>query len=72
MATMAQSNTPRLPERTLYQVKEARQLWGGMAQSTFYRFVTEQQIRLVKIGRRTYVPHDEIMRITRGARGGDA
>jgi hypothetical protein len=55
-----------IPGRVLYPVKEARQLWGGIAQSTFYKLVNEQNVRLIKLGRRTYVPHHEIERIARG------
>ena len=56
-----------IPHRLLYSVQEARQLWGGIAQSTFYKLVNEQNIRLIKLGRRTYVPRDEIMRVAGGS-----
>ena len=55
-----------IPGRVLYPVKEARQLWGGIAQSSFYKIVNEQNVRLIKLGRRTYVPQYEIKRIARG------
>lgn len=55
-----------VPHRELYPVKEARQLWGGLAQSSFYQVVHRQQVRLVKLGRRSYVPRAEILRIAAG------
>lgn len=59
------AGTP-IPLRALFPVKEARQLWGGMAHSTFYKLVKERRVRLVRIGRRVYVPAEEIERIARG------
>lgn len=58
--------TAAIPARALYPVKEARQIWGGMAHSTFYKLLAERKIRLVRLGRRVYVPADEIARIARG------
>jgi hypothetical protein len=69
VATMT-TNPPKairhVPERAFYPVHEACHLWGGLPSSSFYRLVHSQQIRLIKLGRRTYVPAEEVERISRG------
>lgn len=37
-----------------------------MAPASFYKLVNQRNIRLIKIGRRTYVPATEIMRVAQG------
>jgi hypothetical protein len=45
-----------------YTVKQFRQK-VTMSNSTFYNLVKHKQIRVVKIGRRTLVPHSEAVRL---------
>src|SRR5262245_2531627 len=42
-------------ERRLLPVAEARQALGGISAATFYKLVQEGELRLVKIGRRSFV-----------------
>ena len=49
-----------IPERLLYPVPEARALLGGLSHSGFYQLVKAGTIRLTKIGRRSFVEHDEL------------
>jgi excisionase family DNA binding protein len=57
--------TTGIPDRALYTVAEARQLLGSIGHSTLYGLVAAGKIRIIKIGRRTYVSADEIARIAR-------
>jgi hypothetical protein len=43
------------PERMLYPISEVRQKLGGISQTTFYQLVADEQIAVVKIGRRSFV-----------------
>ena len=52
--------------RVLYPVPEARELLGGISHTTFYKLVNEEHIRLIKLGRRSFVSADEIRRIAGG------
>lgn len=47
---------------TLNNVKTARQRLGGISQATFYNQANSGELRVVKIGRRTFVSDDEIER----------
>lgn len=49
----------------LHPIPDACQLLGGMSRSTFYEHVQADKIAVVKIGRRTYVAHDELERFVR-------
>jgi excisionase family DNA binding protein len=53
--------TPRL----LYDIPSALVGLGGMSRSVFYELVKNGEIRTLKIGRRTYVAHDELERYVR-------
>ena len=55
-----------LPERLLYTVGETKQLLGGLSHSWFYTLVKLGKIRLIKLGRRSYVHASEISRVARG------
>jgi hypothetical protein len=39
---------------------------GGISHSKFYDLVNKHEIRLIKLGRRSFVSADEIRRITGG------
>jgi hypothetical protein len=39
----------------LYPIVEVRQKLGGISPTTFYQLVAAEQIRVVKIGRRSFV-----------------
>ena len=49
-------------ERLLYPVKEARELLGGIGNSLFYELVKTGQIKLTKIGNRSFVSDPELKR----------
>lgn len=49
-------------ERLLYTVPESMAALGGMSRSKFYALISEGHIRVVKIGRRSYVTEPELRR----------
>ncbi len=49
-------------QRLLYPVKEARELLGGIGNSLFYELVKAGQIKLTKIGKRSFVSDPELKR----------
>ena len=55
-------NTPSVPNRALYPVPEARRLLGGISHTGFYKLVKQEQLKLSKIGRRSFVSSMEINR----------
>lgn len=50
-------------ERAAYPLDEAGRLLGGISRGTFYNMRDRNEIRLVKLGRRTLVPASEIRRL---------
>ncbi|WP_425309086.1 helix-turn-helix domain-containing protein [Ammonicoccus fulvus] len=48
--------------RILYSVPEGRHQMGDIGHTTFYELVKAGKIKIVKIGRRTFISHDEIER----------
>jgi hypothetical protein len=50
-----QAQTDWPPERMLYPISEVRQKLGGISPTTFYQLVADEQIAVVKIGRRSFV-----------------
>lgn len=52
--------------RAAYPLDEARQLLGGCSRTHLYNMRDRGEIRLVKLGRRTLVPADEIRRLVGG------
>lgn len=54
--------------RLLYGYKEARQLLGGVPQSTFAMWIAIGLVQPVRIGpRRSFIKHDDLMRLSSGA-----
>lgn len=53
-----------MEQRVLYPLNEAQELLGGVSRDLFYRLERRGEIRLVRIGRRVFVPADEIDRLT--------
>jgi excisionase family DNA binding protein len=53
-------------ERAAYPLTEAQALLGGISRGTLYNMRDRGEIRLVKLGRRTLVPADEIRRLIEG------
>ena len=51
------------PRRLIYPIPEARQLLGGIGHTKFYDEVKAGRIRLVKIGKRSFVSYTELKRI---------
>ena len=63
------NNTAALPaQRRAYTFRDAESVLG-ISRSSFYRLEGAGKIRLVRIGRRTLIPADEIERLVKeGAR----
>lgn len=51
--------------RLLHPIPEAADVLGGMSRSTLYERIAEGDIKSVKVGRRTYIAHDELVRYVR-------
>jgi excisionase family DNA binding protein len=51
--------------RLLHPIPEAADVLGGMSRSTLYEMIAAGEIAAVKVGRRTYIPHDELERFVR-------
>lgn len=49
-------------DRELYPLPEARKKLGGLSHSKLYELVKKGDLRLVKIGRRSYLTREEIRR----------
>ncbi len=64
-------NVENIPHRLLYPIREARALLGDISHSGFYQFVGQGLIRITKIGRRSFVTHDELLAVV-AALGQDA
>jgi hypothetical protein len=47
-------------ERRLISIAEARDWLGGISPSTFYALVNDEELSLVKIGRRSFVQAEEL------------
>ena len=58
-----------IPERLLYLRREVLQLLA-VSNTTFYEWVKRGDIRITKLGRRTYVSASELDRIARDGLGG--
>ena len=54
------------PKRLLHPIPEARQLLGGIGHTMFYRMVKDGEIRLTKIGSRSFVSDPELKRVAEG------
>ncbi len=50
-----------IPHRLLYPIPEARALLGNISHSGFYKFVNQGLIKITKVGRRSFVTHDELL-----------
>ena len=48
--------------RALHPIPEARHILGGLGNSAFYEIVKRGDLKLTKIGRRSFVAADEIRR----------
>ena len=57
--------------RLLYPVPEARERLGGISHTTFYQLVGLGQLRLTKIGRRSFVSRAELERFVNSKQGSD-
>ncbi len=49
-------------DQLLYSVPKARAVLGNIGHSKFYQIVASGQLKLVKIGRRSFVTPDELRR----------
>ena len=51
-----------LNHKLLHPIPEARQMLGGLGNTKFYEVVAAGQLKLVKIGSRSFVTDDELRR----------
>ena len=51
--------------RLLHPILEAADVLGGMSRSSLYERIADGQIKAVKVGRRTFIAHDELERFVR-------
>jgi excisionase family DNA binding protein len=51
-----------LPDRLLYDIREACRLLGGIGRSTLYKAIQHGRLKPVKIGARTMLPRAELER----------
>lgn len=51
--------------RLLHPIPEAADVLGGMSRSALYEKIAAGEIAAVKVGRRTYIAHDELERYVR-------
>ena len=49
-------------DQLLHPIPEARAILGNIGNSKFYQIVASGQLKLVKIGRRSFVTPDELRR----------
>lgn len=59
---LAAKSTATLTQRDLYPIPEVRQRLGGISHTSFYEIVKRCEIKIVKIGRRSFVTAAEIGR----------
>ncbi len=53
-----------MPEsRLLHPIPEARQILGGISHTFFYELVRSGELRLTKLGSRSFVTHSELERL---------
>lgn len=52
-------------QKLLHDIPETLELLGGMGRATLYVEIGSGRIATVKIGRRTYIAHDELQRYVR-------
>ncbi len=57
---MIDQTSSRESGRLLHPIREARAKLGGMGPTKFYSLVTEGKIKIVKVGRRSFVTDDEL------------
>lgn len=53
----------------MHPIPEAAEVLGGMSRSTLYEKIANGEIVAVKVGRRTYIAHDELERYVRSLTG---
>lgn len=56
-----------IPERLLYPIPEARVKLGAIGNTHFYSLVKQGKIKLVKLGKRSFVSDAEIRRVAEAA-----
>ena len=62
MLANEEQNLPSPVDRALYPIPEARRLLGGISHSCFYELIKQGKLKLLKIGRRSFVSSAEINR----------
>jgi len=55
---------PSKPQRALYPIPEARERLGGIGHTAFYKLVKNGDIKVTKLGGRSFVSDAEIQRVS--------
>jgi hypothetical protein len=53
----------------LYDLPDSSRVLGGMSRSTLFERIKAGEIKTVKVGKRTYIAHDELQRYVRSLQG---
>lgn len=53
---------PDSAPRLMHTVPDAAEQLGGMSRTAIYGLIASGEIATVKVGRRTYITHDELQR----------
>lgn len=61
-----QGTTAPATQRLAHTIDDARELLGGISRNSIYRLNAAGNLRLVRVGGRTLVPHAEIVRLLEG------
>lgn len=62
MEEYMQSILPKTPERALYPISEARELLGNISHTGIYEIIKRGDLKIVKVGSRSFVTNTEIRR----------
>ena len=57
-----------MTDKLLHNLVEASQLLGGMSRATIYEHISRGELQAVKVGRRTYIAHEELLRFVSSLR----
>jgi hypothetical protein len=60
-----QNERPERSERDLYPLQEARERLGGISRALLYSLVRDGEVKLTKLGRRSFISGDELRRVAK-------
>jgi excisionase family DNA binding protein len=53
-------NDPSSITKLLYSIEEAQECLGGLGRTTLFSLIRRGEIRIIKVGRRTLIPFDQL------------